>query len=188
MKWLIQIYFGIFALGALCDDFSEPGGSQSTGSENISVNWNGEDLDLSYKGHFSIEEKPLGEIDNYPDGLAFHPDGRIVVCCGRGTSREMSIAYWLPNGEFDSVFDMKFSKEKIEHYYAKYADRFPELDNAYIRDKLEDKLRSYEKKLERKDSSGSFQGWRHLIQREHVILRLAVVLRMVFTKLFRVIL
>lgn len=58
------------------------------------VTWDGESIEMTLGGTQRIREIDVGELSQYPDGLAFHPDGRIAFSQGHGAHEDMQIAFW----------------------------------------------------------------------------------------------
>ena len=74
--------------------------------------WDGAFLHLSYCGVIQVDETIIGPLDARPDGLAFHPDGRIAFSDGHGSHPDMRIAYWSPQGEFEPVVEIKYARRQ----------------------------------------------------------------------------
>lgn len=74
--------------------------------------WDGAFLHLSYCGVIQVDETRIGLLEARPDGLAFHPDGRIAFSEGHGTHPDMRIAYWSRQGEFEPVVEIKYARRQ----------------------------------------------------------------------------
>jgi hypothetical protein len=82
------------------------------------VLWDGEEFAVSYRGAIGIKEKAIGSLQGWPDGLAFHPDGRIAVSDGHGTTDAMSMVFWFPDKASEPVVDIRFNKDKMRQMLA----------------------------------------------------------------------
>jgi len=69
-------------------------------------------LHLSYRGVIQIDETTIGPMEAWPDGLAFHPDGRIAFSEGHGTHKDMRIVYWSQQGDFEPVVEIKYARRQ----------------------------------------------------------------------------
>jgi serine/threonine protein kinase len=58
------------------------------------VQWEQDDFSPRFQGKQDIEERMMGIMRDYPDGLAFHPDGRIAFSSGGGTAPKMKLEFW----------------------------------------------------------------------------------------------
>ncbi|MEJ5259880.1 MAG: redoxin domain-containing protein [Anaerohalosphaeraceae bacterium] len=79
--------------------------------------WDGQEYTFTFAGQQPIRENRIGPIDCRITGLAFHPDGRIAFASGHGTTPDMLLSYWSPDGVGESIVDLQY------HPYSETADR-----------------------------------------------------------------
>jgi predicted DNA-binding antitoxin AbrB/MazE fold protein len=73
------------------------------------IEWKGESFSPKLSGRRSFSQRTLGSVSLYPDGLAFHPDGRIAISDGSGTSERMSLVFWSPDGLGEKVAPIRYA-------------------------------------------------------------------------------
>ena len=74
-----------------------------------SMVWAGEDFQPRYLGELKVNETLLGRVNGlHVQGLAFHPDGRIGISVGYGTTKGMGLYYWNPQGILTSLVALEY--------------------------------------------------------------------------------
>ena len=75
--------------------------------------WENARFQLDYRGVMGVQETSLGRARGMsPVGLAFHPDGRIAVSDGRGSTDEMLMKFWDKGELREPVVDIKWIREQ----------------------------------------------------------------------------
>jgi hypothetical protein len=83
-----------------------------------SMTWGGEDFQPRYSGELKVKETYLGPTDfeDFRDvlGLAFHPDGRIGISVGRGSTPNMSLYYRNQSGVLSPLVKFQYDQKATD--------------------------------------------------------------------------